>query len=558
MLVQVGKRYVSEQREIDPLFAKAMHELLSKSKVFNDTHEEFIRDLIVSCNRKEYPPNRYLMEEGTKGDSMYVLFKGVVEVTAGGRYVCKLKDGSIVGEAALLNIDNRRTASVRSTQKCDVAIISRFSFHSILEKYPWEKRKFQREVKQKLMVLGKLIDVKDDINLEQQATQCDALKSIPFFANDESLHDFVAELAMNASTVWYQPGKVLIQEGDAACDEMYVLLRGSCEMYSCGQFLGRIENDIFGEICVLDLLERRTASVITATPCQCMKFPRQVTIPVLAKYPEGRLRLLEHARTRLVALNEIITFNDRQAAGKQSALKSGSEVDDEALGTGRFPGCAVGFGPTVNSDDANLFASNPLFQDAPVAFIQAISGRMITKFFREGEVILREDENFQPIQDFVYWVAKGEVEIWKTGNVVTMLKEGDTFGELAALRKLTTRQATVKAKTALTCRVIRAATLLEVLAEHDEELLEMWMETCITRSEELRKKVALEKQLKLKTTDIDFMFLKLPGLQRDQKVTPRNQIMSEALEGMEVYEWKHTGKCPIKKKSRDLPPLTAR
>ncbi|CAJ1351983.1 unnamed protein product [Effrenium voratum] len=66
MLVQVGKRYVSEQREIDPLFAKSMQDLLSRSKVFSDTHEEFIRDLIVSCNRREYPVNRYLMEEGMK------------------------------------------------------------------------------------------------------------------------------------------------------------------------------------------------------------------------------------------------------------------------------------------------------------------------------------------------------------------------------------------------------------------------------------------------------------------------------------------------------------
>lgn len=211
MLVQVGRRFVSEQKDIDPQFSKGMRELLSKSKVFHDCHEEFIRDLIVSSNRKEHAPNRYLMEEGQRGDSMFVLFKGVVEVTANGRYICKLRDGSIVGEAALLNIDNRRTASVRSVQKCDVAIIFRSTFHSILEKYPWEKKKFQREMKAKLMELGKLIDMKDDINLEQQAIQCDALKRVPFFANDESLHDFVAELAMNASSYWYRPGRVIIQ-----------------------------------------------------------------------------------------------------------------------------------------------------------------------------------------------------------------------------------------------------------------------------------------------------------------------------------------------------------
>lgn len=314
MLVQVGRRFVSEQREIDPMFAKGMKDLLAKSKVFQDCHDEFIRDLIVSSNRKEYQPNRYLMEEGSRGDSMLVLFKGVVEVSSNGRYVCKLRDGSIVGEAALLNIDNRRTASVRSVQKCDVAIIFRSIFHSILEKYPWEKRKFQREMKAKLMELGKLIDVKDDINLEQQAIQCDALKKVPFFAGDEMMHDFVAELAMNASSFWYRPGRVIIQEGDTRCDEMYVLLHGAVEVTACGEFLGRLENDLFGEICVLDLLERRTANVIAATQCHCMVFTRQIVIPVLAKYPDARMRLLEHARTRLMALNDSIGM-DRELTG---------------------------------------------------------------------------------------------------------------------------------------------------------------------------------------------------------------------------------------------------
>jgi len=548
MLVQVGRRYVSEQREIDPLFAKAMQELLARSKVFRDMHEEFIRDLIVSCNRKEYPPNRFLMEEGTKGDSMYVLFKGVVEVTAGGRYVCKLKDGSIVGEAALLNIDNRRTASVRSLAKCDVAIISRFSFHSILEKYPWEKRKFQREMKSKLTELGKLIDVKEDINLEQQAVQCDALKSIPFF-DDDSLHDFVAELAMNASTYWYKPGNVLIQEGDVNCDEMYVLLRGSCEMYSCGQFLGRIENDIFGEICVLDLLESRTASVITATPCQCMKFHRQVMIPVLAKYPDARLRLLEHARTRLIALNDIIGSSD-QAVGAKNA------ITDREAPAGRMPGCAVGFGALIDPADANMFASSSLFKDAPVPLVVGLSERLVTKKFSNGQNILQEGDDFSLTRDFVYFIMSGEVEIWKAGNIVAVLKSGESFGELAALRHHSTRQATAKAKGNVVCRCVIGKFLLEIIEKYDVEgeVMDQWDEIVVSRQDQLRYKMQQFQRLKMKTTDIDFMFYKIPGV-KEEKILPQNSSMTQALEDLEVYEWKATGKSPVQRKVRDLPPL---
>lgn len=516
MLVQVGRRFVSEQREIDPLFAKGMKDLLAKSKVFQDCHDEFIRDLIVSSNRKEYAPNRYLMEEGSRGDSMFVLFKGVVEVSSSGRYVCKLRDGSIVGEAALLNIDNRRTASVRSVQRCDVAIIFRSTFHSILEKYPWEKRKFQREMKAKLMELGKLIDVKDDINLEQQAIQCDALKKVPFFASDEMMHDFVAELAMNASSYWYRPGRVIIQEGDTKCDEMYVLLRGAVEVTACGEFLGRLENDLFGEICVLDLLERRTANVIAATQCHCMMFTRQIVIPVLAKYPDARMRLLEHARQRLMALNEAI----------------GTDREVEGSGVNRMMGCAVGFGSIIPSADAHLFAASSIFQDAKVDFLHELSQRMTTKKFEEGKTIIQEGDPFRADRDFVYWIAKGQVEVWKGGNFVNLLTEGDVFGELAAFGG-DCRLASIKSKTKVVLRLVKATALHEVLRSHpDEELMREWKREQDKRMIHLGKKEETRMQMRHRPVSLDFMFMKLQSVSSDGTRLPMNEPLDLDMLGL--------------------------
>jgi len=532
MLVQVGRRFVSEQREIDPMFAKGMKDLLSKSKVFQDCHDEFIRDLIVSSNRKEYQPNRYLMEEGSRGDSMFVLFKGVVEVSSNGRYVCKLRDGSIVGEAALLNIDNRRTASVRSVQKCDVAIIFRSIFHSILEKYPWEKRKFQREMKAKLMEVGKLIDVKDDINLEQQAIQCDALKKVPFFAGDEMMHDFVAELAMNASSYWYRPGRVIIQEGDTKCDEMYVLLRGAVEVTACGEFLGRLENDLFGEICVLDLLERRTANVIAATQCHCMMFTRQIVIPVLAKYPDARMRLLEHARQRLMALNGAIGMESDAGGGIGSM--------------NRMEGCAVGFGSIIQSEDAHLFAASPIFQDAQVDFLHQLSSRMVTKKYEENKDIIQEGESFRPDRDYVYWIAKGQVEVWKGGNFVNLLGEGDTFGELAAFGA-DTRQATVKSKTKVVLRMVKGHTLHEMLRLHDdEELMLRWEAEQDKRTAQLARKDELHAQMRHKPVHFDFMFMKLQSVNADGVRVPKNEPLDMGMYAAQLAK-QQAQKPPLEK-----------
>jgi CRP-like cAMP-binding protein len=505
-----------------------MKELLSKSKVFQDCHDEFIRDLIVSSNRKEYAPNRYLLEEGTRGDSMFVLFKGVVEVTSNGRYVCKLRDGSIVGEAALLNIDNRRTASVRSVQKCDVAIIFRSTFHSILEKYPWEKRKFQREMKAKLMELGKLIDVKDDINLEQQAIQCDALKKVPFFACDETMHDFVAELAMNASSYWYRPGRVIVQEGDTRCDQMYVLLRGAVEVTACGEFLGRLENDLFGEICVLDLLERRTANVIAATQCHCMVFNRQIVIPVLAKYPDARLRLLEHARQRLMALNDAIS-------DKMGTSAVPKDLDKFGGGSLRLPGCAVGFGCALQSSDAHLFAASQIFQSARIDFLYELSNRFTTKKYEEGKWIYQEGDLYKKPQDFVFWCAKGQVEIWKEGHFVSLCSEGDVFGDLSMFHG-EAREASAKARTKLVLRMVRGSTLVELLRAHeDPELMETWQADMEKRRQMLKQKVELNQQMKYSGMKLDFMFMKLPELLPDGSRVPKNEPLDKAL-GTNLWE----------------------
>mmetsp|Transcript_70561 Transcript_70561/g.147786 ORF Transcript_70561/g.147786 Transcript_70561/m.147786 type:complete len:588 (-) Transcript_70561:162-1925(-) len=536
MLVQVGKRFVSEQREIDLQFTKGMKELLSKSKVFEDCHDEFIRDLIVSSNRKEYPPNRYLMEEGTRGDSMIVLFKGGVEVTANGRYVCKLRDGSIVGESALLNIDSKRTASVRSIQKCDVAIIFRSTFHSILEKYPWEKRKFQREMKGKLMELGKLIDSKDDINLEQQTAQCDMLKTIPLFSHDEAMDEFVAELAMNGSTHWFRPGRVIIQEGDTRCDEMYVLLKGAVEVTACGEFLGRLENDIFGEVGLLDLLERRTANVIAATQCHCMMFRREVVIPVLAKYPDARMKLLQHARQRLVALNESITLQEKHSKG---GAKSRGLHTTAPLPT-RLEGCAVGFGPSLPPGDAHLFAASHLFQDCPIDLLRELSSRFETKKYADRAVIIKEGSDFRLDSDYIFFIARGQVEVWAGGHFVTLLTDGEVFGDLAAFEatdsNFVRRKCQVISKGPTTLRAITGSNLMTALkSQPDEELMQVWAEIRQQRYAKVQFKQDTQKQsVKLRTDPLDVMFMKLPMVVLPSTAKGREPVRVPQIEGLQL------------------------
>eukprot|EP00435_Cladocopium_sp_Y103_P019858 s2948_g4.t2 len=169
----------------------------------------------------------------------------------------------------------------------------------------------------------------------------------------------------------------------------------------------------------------------------------------------------------------------------------------------------------VLAADASMFAINPIFQDAPIPLVHALSECLVDKTFKDGEVILQDGEVFQTGKSFVYFIVKGEVEIWKEGNFIMLLQQGETFGELAALRKLPFRQATAKAKGTVACRAVLARSFLQVLEQHPSDLVtEIFEEIMAYREQQLKKKLELHNVLGHKTVDIDFMFFKLPAMQQ--------------------------------------------
>jgi len=314
--------------------------------------------------------------------------------------------------------------------------------------------------------------------------------------------------------------------------------------------LGRLENDLFGEICMLDLLERRTANVVAATQCHCIAFSRQVVIPILAKYPEARVKLLEHARHRLVSLNEAVGV-------------VGADILDLAKPFARLPGCAVGFGSAIPSADAHVFSANPIFQGARLDLLQELSQRMETKKMDAGKALIEEGTPVRQ-DDFVYWLAKGELEVWKRGAFIAILHEGAVVGELAAFGT-GERQATVKTRTPVVLRALRATLLHDALSKwEDPELMERWEAQMESRMQQLEQKRLLQEQAKSRTTQIDLMFMKLPGRSHEGTLTaPRNESLADALDILVDPLGKMPGSArlpalPAPRGERSALPLTAR
>jgi CRP-like cAMP-binding protein len=88
-----------------------------------------------------FPPVKYkagetIFSEGDKGDNMYVIRSGEIEVERGGKIVETLAPGGIFGEMALID-GSPRAATARARTDCEVAPITEKSFLFLVHETPY-------------------------------------------------------------------------------------------------------------------------------------------------------------------------------------------------------------------------------------------------------------------------------------------------------------------------------------------------------------------------------------------------------------------------------------
>ncbi|TAK13542.1 MAG: cyclic nucleotide-binding domain-containing protein [Anaerolineae bacterium] len=82
-----------------------------------------------------------LFNEGDKGDRMYIILKGELDVykrmdTADSRLLARMRDGEFFGELSLVVKDGLRTASVRAATDTELVAILQEDFHKLLRQRP--------------------------------------------------------------------------------------------------------------------------------------------------------------------------------------------------------------------------------------------------------------------------------------------------------------------------------------------------------------------------------------------------------------------------------------
>ena len=91
--------------------------------------------LLDAGREQDAEPGQVLVREGATGGSLFIVLRGSVLVTRGGRRIGELGEGSILGEAAML--DGRpRTASVIVEQPARLLVVPGSAVRSLIAERP--------------------------------------------------------------------------------------------------------------------------------------------------------------------------------------------------------------------------------------------------------------------------------------------------------------------------------------------------------------------------------------------------------------------------------------
>jgi hypothetical protein len=129
-------------------------EFLKKIHLFNGLSDDQLATIAAEFNEATHPPEAVIFNEGTQGDTFYLIFSGRVVVfrkrkkMGNGeeeKQLAVLVAGDYFGEEALLT-NQRRNASVRIEEEAILLSLPRAKFIALLKKIPHMKPNFQISV----------------------------------------------------------------------------------------------------------------------------------------------------------------------------------------------------------------------------------------------------------------------------------------------------------------------------------------------------------------------------------------------------------------------------
>ena len=105
---------------------------LKKSYLFKNLSENTLESIAKNMKKQKYNKSDVIIQEGTSGNTFYLISKGRVNIIKEGKILRVLETGECLGEKSLLSNDSLRTASAIAEDKVICYVISKKEFDMIL------------------------------------------------------------------------------------------------------------------------------------------------------------------------------------------------------------------------------------------------------------------------------------------------------------------------------------------------------------------------------------------------------------------------------------------
>lgn len=136
---------LSHQRELEQ--EQKISEFVETFPLFESIDNDAREEVLLLFGPRGVQPGERIVRTGDRGDAMYFVVSGKVEVQVKGRKVAELGPGSYFGEMALL-AGGRRTGDVTAVDYCQLLVLLRRDFNLFMNRHP-ELRQALNEMAEK-------------------------------------------------------------------------------------------------------------------------------------------------------------------------------------------------------------------------------------------------------------------------------------------------------------------------------------------------------------------------------------------------------------------------
>ena len=88
-----------------------------------------------ATNKESYDAGTVIFRKGDRGDYMYVIMEGAVDIVADGKYIRTLREGDLLGEMSLVD-DSPRSADAVAKTACVLAPVDERRFLFLVHETP--------------------------------------------------------------------------------------------------------------------------------------------------------------------------------------------------------------------------------------------------------------------------------------------------------------------------------------------------------------------------------------------------------------------------------------